>query len=151
MPFKYIIKWRRRHPEKVSVEAYHKYPKREIEKRRPAFIIGKAEGAKLIAIRHMLEKAAQNFPTKKYRGTVHIILNESNPTAYEVAYRIGLAVALVNKAQTSHEVQRYVRYIENVMPEEIWFWTSKLLDEETGVRALDSLAVLSGVKTNRRT
>jgi hypothetical protein len=149
MPFKYIIKWRRRHPEKVIVEAYHRYPKREIEKHRPAFIIGKAEGAKLIAIRHMLERAAENFPTKTYRGTVHIIMNESDPAAYEVAYRIGLAVALVNKAQTSHEIQRYIRYIENAMPEEIWFWTSKLLDEEIGMKALDSLAILSGAKNNK--
>ena len=146
MPFKYLIKWRRHHPEKVSVEAYHKYPKTEQEKHKPAFIIGKAEGAEIIVIRHMLEKAAKNFPTKKYGKTIHIILNESDPIAYETAYRIGLAAALINKAQTSQEVKMCARYIENAMPEEIWFWTSKLLDEEIGIKALDALAILSGAK-----
>jgi hypothetical protein len=146
MPFKYIIKWRRHNLEKVSVEAYHKYPKSEQEKRKPAFIIGQAEGAEIIAIRHMLEKAAKKFPTRKYGKTIHIILNESDPTAYETAYRIGLAAALINKAQTPQEVKMCTRYIENAMPEEIWFWTSKLLDEEIGVKALDALAILSGAK-----
>lgn len=144
MPFKYIIKWHRTQPEKLSVEAYHKYPHTEQEKRKPAFIIGKAEGASIIAIRHMLEKAAQKFPTKKYSKTIHIILNENDDKAYETAYRIGLAAALINKAQTTEEIQKYTRYIQNAMPEEIWFWTSKLLDEEIGEKAIDALAILSG-------
>jgi hypothetical protein len=146
MPFKYVIKWRRHQPEKVVVEAYHKYPKTEHEKHKPAFIIGKVEGAEIIAIRHMLEKAVKKFPTKNYGKTIHIILNESDPIAYETAYRIGLAAALINKAKTPHEVKICARYIENAMPEEIWFWTSKLLDEEIGIKALDALTILSGAK-----
>jgi hypothetical protein len=146
MSFKYVIKWRRHNPEKISVEAYHKYPKTEQEKRKPAFIIGKAEGAEIIAIHHMLEKAAKKFPTKNYGKTIHIILNESDPIAYETAYRIGLAAALINIAQTPQEVKMCIRYIENAMPEEIWFWTSKLLDEEVSIKALDALAILSGAR-----
>jgi len=144
MPFKYIIKWRRTHPEKVSVEAYHRYPHTEEEKRKPAFTIGKAEGGGLLAIRHVLEKAAQNNPTKKRRNTTYILLDENNETTYETAYRIGLATALINKAQTTQEIQKGTKYILNATPEEIWFWTSKLLDDEINIKALEALAVLSG-------
>lgn len=144
MPFKYIIKWRRTQPEKVSVEAYHKYPHTMEERQKPAFVIGKTEGASVLAIRHLLEKASQKFPVRKYKKTTHIILNENNEEAYETAYRVGLAVALLNKAKNPQQIQRCVRYVQSTMPEEIWFWTSKLLDEEVGERALDALFILSG-------
>ncbi|MCX7822177.1 MAG: hypothetical protein N2260_01880 [Syntrophobacterales bacterium] len=144
MPFKYIIKWHRSQPERISVEAYHKYPQTEEEKRKPTFVIGRAEGSAVLAIRHMLEKASQKFPTRKYRKTLHIILNESNEEAYESAYRIGLAVALLSKAKTPEQMQKSVRYIQNAMPEEIWFWTSKLLDEEIGERVIEALFIISG-------
>ena len=145
MPFKYVIKWRRAQPEKLSVEAYHRYPHTEEEKRRPAFIIGEAKGASILAVRHLLERAAKKFPNKRYNKTIHIILDGGDNEAYEMAYRIGLIAALLNKAKTSEEIKKQVRYIQGAMPEEIWFWTSKLLDEEIGERALDALAVLSGV------
>ena len=144
MPFKYKIKWRRTHPEKVSVEAYHRYPQTEQEKRKPAFIIGKAEDGGLLAIRHILEKASQKNPTKKRGNTLYILLDENSKTAYETAYRIGLAAALINKAQTPQEIEKGTKYILNATPEEIWFWTSKLLDDEINTRALEALAVLSG-------
>lgn len=64
MPFKYVIKWRKANPEKVSVEAYNKYPQTKEEKTKPLFTIGKAEGGGLIAIRHLLERAAQKTPPK---------------------------------------------------------------------------------------
>jgi hypothetical protein len=144
MPFKYIIKWRRKHPEKVTVEAYHRYPKTEEEKTKPAFTIGQAEGSPVLAIRHVLEKAAQKNPTKKHGSATHILIDESEPAAYESAYRIGLAAALLNKAQTSTEIEKGTKYILNATPEEIWFWTSKWLDEDLNERALQALAVMSG-------
>jgi hypothetical protein len=144
MPFKYRIKWHRTHPEKVSVEAYHRYPHTEEEKRKPAFTIGKAEGGGLLAIRHILEKAAQKNSTKKRGNTTYILLDEGNETAYETAYRIGLATALIDKAQTPQEIHTGTKYILNATPEEIWFWTSKLLDDEINTKALEALAVLSG-------
>ena len=144
MPFKYIIKWRRTHPEKVSVEAYHKYPQTEQEKHKPAFIIGKAEGGGVLVIRHILEKTVKSNPTRKYGNTLHILFDQNNETTYETAYRIGLAAALINKAETTQEVQNGAKYILNATPEEIWFWTSKLLDDEVSTRALKALAVLSG-------
>lgn len=144
MPFKYLIKWRRTNPEKVSVEAYHKYPKTKEEKHKPLFTIGKAEGGGLLVIRHLLEKAAQKNPTKKRGNTTYILLSENDPVAYETVYRIGLAVALIDKAKTPEEIEKGTRYVLNVMPEEIWFWTSKLLDDEINSKALDALAILSG-------
>ncbi len=148
MPFKYIIKWRKTCPEKISVEAFHRYPHTEEEKHKPAFIIGKAEGAGILTIRHLLEEAAQKNPTKKYGNVLHVLLPENDPAAYETAYRIGLAVALIGKAQTKQEIEKGTRYILNATPEEVWFWTSKLLDDEINTKALEALAILSGAIQN---
>ena len=53
------------HPtRKLSVEAYHRYPKTEEEKYKPTFTIGKAQGGGHLAIRHLLEKAAQKTQPK---------------------------------------------------------------------------------------
>jgi len=150
MPFKYIIKWRKTNPEKISVEAFHRYPHTEEEKHKPAFTIGKAEGAGILTIRHLLEKAAQKNLTKKHGNTIHILLTENDPTAYETAYRIGLAAALINKAQTQQEIEKGTRYILNTTSEEIWFWTSKLLDDEINTKALEALAILSGATQNNQ-
>jgi hypothetical protein len=144
MPFKYIIKWRRTHPEKVTVEARHRYPQREDEKHKPAFIIGKAEGSRVLLIRHLLEEAAQKNPVKKRGKTTYIYLNEKDRKAYETAYRIGLALAIIDKAQTPREIERCSKYVLNATPEEIWFWTSKFLDDDINSKALEALAVLSG-------
>ena len=150
MPFKYIIKWRKTHPEKISVEAFHRYPHTEEEKHKPTFIIGKAEGGGVLAIRHLLENAAQKNPTKKRGNTTYILLTENDPAAYETAYRIGLAAAIIDKAQTPQEIEKGTRYILNTTPEEIWFWTSKLLDDEINMKALDALAILSGAAQNSK-
>ncbi|MCX8151318.1 MAG: hypothetical protein N3D85_07450 [Candidatus Bathyarchaeota archaeon] len=147
MPFNYLIKWSRTNPEKVTVEAYHKYPQTIEEKRKPLFTIGKAKGGGLLAIRHLLEKATQKNPTKKQGNVTKIFLSETDPQAYETVYRIGLAVAMINKAKTKEEIEKATRYILNAMPEEIWFWTSKLLDDEINSKSLDALAIISGAKT----
>jgi len=144
MPFKYVIKWQKANPEKVKVQAYHKYPKDKQEKNKPLFTIGKAEGGGLLSIRHLLERAAQKNPTKKRGNTTYIHLSETDPEAYETVYRIGLAVALIDKAKTPQEIEKATRYVLNAMPEEIWFWTSKLLDDEINSKALDALIILSG-------
>jgi len=140
MPFKYVIKWQKTNPEKVRVVAYHRYPKNEREKRYPAFTIGKAEGGGLLAIRHTLEQAAKNHPTQTKSKTTRVLLDRD----VETAYRIGLAAALINRVQTNQQIEKTTRYVLNATPEEIWFWTSKWLDEEINSRALDALAVLSG-------
>jgi hypothetical protein len=151
MPFKYVIKWRRTQPEKISVEAYHRYPHTEEEKHNPAFTIGKAEGGGILAIRHILETAAQKNLTKKRGNNTYIFLTENDPAAYETAYRIGLAAALIDKAETPQQIEKTTRYALNATPEEIWFWTSKLLDDEINTRALDALAILSGATESNNT
>lgn len=98
----------------------------------------------ILAIRHALEKAAQKNPTKKRGSNTYIYLTENDLAAYENAYRIGLATALIDKAQTPQQIEKTTRYTLNATPEEVWFWTSKLLDDEINVRALDTLAILSG-------
>jgi len=140
MPFKYIIKWQRTNPEKVRVEAYYRYPKNDKEKRYPAFTIGKAEGGGLLAIRHALEQAAKSHPTQTRGKTTRVLLDRD----IKIAYRIGLATALIDRAQTNQQIEKTTRYVLNATPEEIWFWTSKWLDEEINSRALDALAVISG-------
>jgi hypothetical protein len=119
-------------------------PHTEEEKHKPAFTIGKAEGGGILAIRHILERATQKNPTKKRGNNTYIYLTENDPAAYENAYRIGLAAALIDKAETPQQIEKTTRYTLNATPEEIWFWTSKLLDDEINTRALDALAVLSG-------
>jgi len=140
MPFKYIIKWQRTNPEKVRVEAYHRYPKTDKEKRFPAFTIGRAEGGGLLAIRHALEQAAKKHLTHAKGKTTRVLLDRD----IETAYRIGLATALIDRAQTNQQVEKTTKYVLNATPEEIWFWTSKWLDEEINSRALDALALISG-------
>jgi len=62
----------------------------------------------------------------------------------EDAYRIGLATALLSKAADAYEMERGVRYVLTATPEEVWFWTSKWLDENVGQRTIQALAVISG-------
>jgi len=140
MPFRYVIKWRRTHPERVSVEAYHRYPTTQEEKHKPAFIIGRAQGSGVLAIRHVLEKAAKKNPTRRYGNTTHVLLGHND----ETAYRIGLAAALIDKAETAKEIEKGTKYILTATPEEVWFWTSKWLDDDINERALEALAVISG-------
>jgi hypothetical protein len=62
----------------------------------------------------------------------------------DAAYRIGLAAALLNRAKDHREMERCVRYILNATPEEVWFWSSKWLDEDLSERAMHALAIMSG-------
>ena len=96
----------------------------------------------------MLENAAQKNPTKKQGNITKIFLSETDPVAYEMVYRIGLAVALISKAKTQEEMKGD-KIVLNVMPEEIWFWTSKLLDDEINSKSLDALAIISGASHSK--
>jgi hypothetical protein len=140
LPFKYVIKWKRKHPESVVVEARNAYRPHRKGARRKAFVLGRASGSRLLTIRHTLEDALKRFPHKKQGGTTLIFLNRND----EEAYRIGLATALLGKATDNREMQRGVSYILNATPEEVWFWSSKWLDEDLGEKALKALTVLSG-------
>jgi len=140
MPFKYEIKWQKTNPETVKVEAYHRYPKTEEEKRKPAFTIGRAKGGGVLTIRHALEQAAKNHPSERKGSTTRIRLDRD----IETAYRIGLAAALIDASGTTQQIERTTRYVLSATPEEVWFWTSKWLDDDINSKALEALAVLSG-------
>lgn len=140
MPFKYVVTWRRTHPESVTVEARPRYSKNQNETQKGAFIIGKASGSRVLTIRHTLEDAMKRFPSKRRGRVVRILLDHGD----DAAYRIGLAAALLSKAKNNHEMERSVSYILNATPEEVWFWSSKWLDDNLGERALQALAVMSG-------
>ena len=140
MPFKYVVKWRRSHPEYVSVEAYFRYPLNLEEKGKPAFIIGQASGSRILTIRHALEELANRYPCHNRGRTMRILLDHDD----EAAYRIGLATALLSKATSPREMEHGVRYVLTATPEEVWFWTSKWLDDDLNERALQALAIMSG-------
>jgi len=140
MPFKYVVKWRRSYPEVVSVEAYFRYPTSPEEKLKPAFIIGRATGSRVLTIRHVLEEAVRRFPSRSFRRTIHILIDHDD----EAAYRIGLAVALLGNARTPQDMERGVRYVLDATSEEVWFWSSKWLDDDLSDRALQALATISG-------
>ncbi|MBC7127932.1 MAG: hypothetical protein H5T32_06970 [Candidatus Methanosuratus sp.] len=142
MPFRYLIRWKKVNPEEVSVEAYHKYPHSEEERRKPAFVIGRGKGSKLLLIRHLLEQAAKKNSTRRYGKSLHIRFNEDQES-YDTVFRIGLAVALIGRANGDN-VDCALRYVLSAPPEEVWFWTSKLLNDETGPRAIGALMVISG-------
>jgi len=141
MPYRYVLKWRRSVPESVRVEAYHRYPGSDVERRRPAFTIGAANGSRLLAMRHALEQVADRYPHRRYGRTVRIALDHHDDTAY----RMGLATALLARARTPLEMERGVRYVLGATPEEIWFWSSKFLDASVGRRALEALATVAGL------
>ena len=142
MPFKYVVTWRRTHPESVIVEARPRYSRNPNETQR-AFIIGKATGSRVLTIRQALEDAMKRFPSKRRGRVVRILLDHGD----DVAYRIGLAVALLSKARNHREMEKGVRYVLDATPEEVWFWSSKWLDDSLGERALQALAVMSGTSS----
>lgn len=94
----------------------------------------------MLTIRHALEKLTEEFPTNKRGRTLRIMLDHDD----EAAYRIGLATALLARAKNPREMEQGVRYILSATPEEVWFWTSKWLNEDLGGRAIQALAIMSG-------
>jgi hypothetical protein len=140
MPFSYLVKWRRSYPESVTVEAYFRYPANLQEKRKPAFIIGHATGSRILTIRHSLEELAERFPCHSRGRTIRILLDHDD----EIAYRIGLAIALLSKAGSATDMERGVRYVLTATPEEVWFWTSKWLDDDVGEKTIQALSIMSG-------
>jgi hypothetical protein len=85
----------------------------------------------------------KRFPSKRRGRVVRILLDHGD----DVAYRIGLAVALLSKARNHREMEKGVRYVLDATPEEVWFWSSKWLDDSLGERALQALAVMSGTSS----
>jgi len=61
------------------------------------------------------------------------------------AYRIGLAAAVLTHADERSKGINAISYVLSITDEEVWFWTSKLLDRRIGPkRAISSLCIMSG-------
>jgi hypothetical protein len=140
MPFSYVVKWVRSYPESVSVEAHFRYPSNPQEKRKPAFIIGHVSGSRILTIRRALQELMERFPCHSRGRTMRILLDHDD----EAAYRIGLATALLSKVSNALDMERGVRYVLTATPEEVWFWTSKWLDNSVGEKTIQALALMSG-------
>ena len=131
----------------IGVEAWVRYPSVPRERRRPAFIIGKVEGSRTIVLRDRVEQAAVSFGMRTIGRTKKVTFPLDDTKGVAEAYRIGLAAAVLRSACDNQAVDQASRYVLTITDEEVWFWTSKLLDETIGrERVIDALCVLSGAR-----
>ena len=147
MPFKYILRWTDGEREQIGVEAWVRYPSVPKEHRHPAFVIGVVEGSRTIVLRDRVEQAASAFGVKTFGKIRKVTFPLDDTKAVAEAYRIGLAAAVLHSADDNDAVNRASRYVLSITDEEVWFWTSKLLDATIGrERVIDALCVLSGAR-----
>lgn len=147
MPFKYVLRWTDGEREQIGVEAWVRYPSVPKERKHPAFIIGKVEGSRTIVLRDRVEQAAVSFGMRTVGKTKKVTFPLDDTKGVAEAYRIGLAAAVLRSAEDNQAVNQASRYVLSITDEEVWFWTSKLLDETIGRdRVVDALCVLSGAR-----
>jgi len=149
MPFKYVLKWHRGNEERVAVEAWNRYPGQNGGKNKAAFVIGQVTGSRVLLIRDQVQKAVDDYGGKKYSNTLRVEFPLDDTKAIAEAYRIGLAAAVLAHAIGNGSVQKASDYLLNITDEEVWFWTSKLLDGSVGVsKVISALCVISGTWDN---
>lgn len=146
MPYRYVASWQRACPERLSVYALHRYPVSSEERRSRAFTIGTASGSRLLTLRDTLHKMVESHQHRRRGEGTFIDFGEDD----EGAYRLGLAASLLMRAGDPWEMERGVRYVLNATSEEVWFWTSKFLDDNVGGNALDALALMAGLRNHRQ-
>lgn len=147
MPFKYVLRWTNGEREKIGVEAWVRYPSVPKERKHPAFVIGVVEGSRTIVLRDRAEQAAAAFGVKAFGKTKKVTFPLDDTKAVAEAYRLGLAAAVLRSAVDNEAVNQASRYVLSITDEEVWFWTSKLLDATIGrERVIDALCVLSGAR-----
>jgi len=147
MPFKYVLRWTNGEREQIGVEAWVRYPSVPKERKHPAFVIGMVEGSRTIVLRDRVEQAASSFGVKTFGKTKKVTFPLDDTKAVAEAYRLGLAAAVLRSAEDNQAVNQASRYVLSITDEEVWFWTSKLLDETIGRdRVVDALCVLSGAR-----
>lgn len=145
MPYKYVLKWYRGEDERVVVEAWTRYPTSDQEKKRPEFTIGEVNGSQVILIRDRVERAVETYGHKRYDKMLRVTFPLDDVNAIAEAYRIGLAAAVLTHAGGKPEMIKASSYVLGITDEEVWFWTSKLLDRRIGSkRAISSLCIMSG-------
>ncbi|HOB43233.1 MAG TPA: hypothetical protein PKH75_08610 [Bacillota bacterium] len=149
MPFKYVLKWHRGDDERVTVEAWNRYPGQNGGKSKAAFVIGQVTGSRALLIRDQVEKAVDTYGARKFSNTLRVEFPLDDTKAIAEAYRIGLAAAVLAHAIGNGSVQKASDYLLNITDEEVWFWTSKLLDDSVGVsKVISALCIISGTWEN---
>lgn len=145
MPFKYILKWYQGEKEHVTIEAWHRYPTLKSEKEKAAFTIGKLEGNKVLLIRDRVYEITNKYGSKRYDKTLKVSFPLDDTKAIAEAYRIGLTASILSIAGDNSSIQTATNYVLNTTDEEIWFWTSKLLDSSVGPqKTISALCLISG-------
>ena len=145
MPFQYVIKWYLGDIEKITVEAWHRYPTTKKDKEKPAFVIGKLEGNRVLLLRDKIYDIIHKYGSRKYHKTIKISFPPDDPKAIAEAYRIGLSAAVVSNIEDNDSIQKASNYVLDVTDEEIWFWTSKLLNSAIGPqKTISALCIVSG-------
>jgi hypothetical protein len=151
MPFRYVLKWDRGNTEKISIKAYPRYPSKSNEKRKPTFEIGSIKGSRAIILRDAVESSIKQYGSRQYGKITQVNFPKDNSEAIAMAYRIGLTAAVLREAPNNGAVHKATSYILDATNEEIWFWTSKLLDKRIGPeKAVTALCIISGAKRIKR-
>lgn len=143
MPYKYVLKWSKGEKEKITVEAWNRYSTDKPEK--PLFTIGQISGSRALLLRERVQAVIDAYKARAYGPTLRVEFPPDDPDAIAEAYRIGLAAAVLTHAPDNQAVQHASRYVLSVTKEEVWFWTSKLLDSGIGPqRTISALCIISG-------
>ncbi len=145
MPYKYILKWQQGEKERVTVEAWNRYPVSKKEKEKAVFLIGTIDGSRVIILRDLIQKIISLYNSKKFGPTQRVEFPLDDTKAIADAYRVGLAASVLKYAPDNDALQKASMYVLNITNEEVWFWTSKLLDQNVGrQRTISALCIVSG-------
>ncbi|MEM0337732.1 MAG: hypothetical protein QW683_07450 [Candidatus Caldarchaeum sp.] len=129
MTYRYLLRYvKNRKSQRITVEAWPR--RKELatppELRKPSFIIGKLNGQRTELTIYLIKELTHKYGAQKTK-TGFVIRFPETIEAIADAYRVGLALAILSEASTEEEAENALRYVERSAPEEIWFWTSKLL------------------------
>jgi len=139
------MKWYQGEKERITIEAWHRYPTTKSDKEKVAFTIGKLEGSRVLLLREKIYETIHVYGSKKYDKTIRVSFPLDDTKAIAEAYRIGLAASVLNFAGNNSAVQRASNYVLHTTDEEVWFWTSKLLDASVGPKkTISALCIISG-------
>lgn len=150
MSYKYILKYNRGAESKISVEAWPRLKQYATQKERgkPSFVIGSVSGSRTIMLWHFIDHSKKKYSSEKNGKYVRITFPPEDADAINDAYRTGLAAAVVDAAEDSERADAALRYISRMTNEEVWFWTSKLLnvigDRTDRKKVLTAIYVMSG-------
>ncbi|MEM4546915.1 MAG: hypothetical protein QW328_09175 [Nitrososphaerota archaeon] len=150
MTYRYVLRFIKNDKlERITVEAWPK--RKELatlkELRKPSFIIGKLTGERTSMIHYLIKELLNKYGAEKTKSGYVIRFPENVIEAINDAYRVGLTLAILSMVTSGEEAESVLRYIERCTPEEIWFWTSKLLGvikkDASPKKVVEALAILA--------